>query len=134
MLRSRSKITFTSLCFSRMSLCLPVRYIPSGMLLTGNSQNLFGIFRETCQVYFLTAPKNQSSNCFIKSSNKIELFSILMKASIMIDAFTMKPNSRSPGKLKNPCWIFKREILYFAHIPADCNIFSKKVGFNVAFI
>jgi hypothetical protein len=35
---------------------LPVRYIPSGMHLAGNSQNLFGIFCETCQVYFLAAP------------------------------------------------------------------------------
>ncbi len=55
-LRSRKEINFTSSRFSRMPLCLPVRYIPSGMRLTGNSQNLFGIFRETCQVYFLTAP------------------------------------------------------------------------------
>ena len=54
--RSRKEITFTSSRFSRMPLCLPVSYIPSGMRLTGNSQNLFGIFRETCQVYFLTAP------------------------------------------------------------------------------
>ncbi len=52
----RKEITFTSSRFSRMPLCLPVRYIPSGMRLTGNSQNFFGIFRETCQVYFLTAP------------------------------------------------------------------------------
>jgi len=54
--RSRQKITFTSSRFSRMTLCLPVCYIPSGMRLTGNSQNLFGIFRETCQVYLFTAP------------------------------------------------------------------------------
>ena len=54
--RSRKEITLTSSRFSRMPLCLPVRYIPSGMRLTGNSQNLFGIFRGTCQVYFLTAP------------------------------------------------------------------------------
>ncbi len=57
-LRSRKEITFTSSRFSRMPLCLPVRYIPSGMRLAGNSQNLFGIFRETCQVYLLTAPKD----------------------------------------------------------------------------
>jgi hypothetical protein len=35
---------------------LPVRYMFSGMRLTGNAQNLFGIFRETCQVYFFTTP------------------------------------------------------------------------------
>ena len=40
-----------------MPLGLPVRYIPEGMRLSGNSQNHFGIFRETCQVYFFTAPK-----------------------------------------------------------------------------
>ena len=33
LLRSRTKITFTSSRFSRMPLCLPVRYIPSGMRL-----------------------------------------------------------------------------------------------------
>ena len=47
-----------------MPLCLPVRYIPSGMLLVGNSQNLFGIFRETCQVYFLTAPNEHTNEYF----------------------------------------------------------------------
>ncbi|MEI8248615.1 MAG: hypothetical protein WCI51_22485, partial [Lentisphaerota bacterium] len=56
-LRSRTKITFTSSRFSRMPSGLPVRYIPEGMRLSGNSQNHFGIFRETCQVYFFTAPK-----------------------------------------------------------------------------
>ena len=61
LLRSRKEINFTSSRFSRMPLCLPVRYIPSGMRLTGNSQNLFGIFRETCQVYFLTAPNSRIS-------------------------------------------------------------------------
>jgi len=55
-LRSRPKITFTSSRFSRMPSGLPVRYIPEGMRLSGNSQNHFGIFRETCQVYFFTAP------------------------------------------------------------------------------
>ena len=55
----RKEITFTSSRFSRMPLCLPVRYIPSGMRLAGNSPNHFGIFRETCQVYFLTAPYNK---------------------------------------------------------------------------
>ncbi len=55
-LRSRKKITFTYSRFFRMPLCLPVRYIPEGMRLTGNSQNHFGIFRETCQLYFLTVP------------------------------------------------------------------------------
>ena len=54
--RSRKERTFTSSRFSRMPLGLPIRYIPSGMRLAGKSQNLFGIFRETCQVYFLTAP------------------------------------------------------------------------------
>ena len=56
-LRSRTKITFTSSRLSRMPSGLPVRYIPEGMRLSGNSQNHFGIFRETCQVYFFTAPK-----------------------------------------------------------------------------
>ena len=56
--RSRKEITFTSLRLSGTPSCFPTRCIPSGMRLSGNSQNLFGIFRETCQVYFLTAPYN----------------------------------------------------------------------------
>ena len=39
-----------------MPLYLPVRYIPEGMLLTGNSQNHLWIFRETCKVYLFAAP------------------------------------------------------------------------------
>ena len=35
-------------------MCLPVCNIPSGMRLSGNSQNHLGIFRETCKAYFLT--------------------------------------------------------------------------------
>ena len=67
-IRSRKEINFTSSRFSRMPLCLPVRYIPSGMRLTGNSQNLFGIFRETCQVYLLTAPKRKNANYWNKKN------------------------------------------------------------------
>ncbi len=55
----RTKITFTSSRFYRTPSGLPVRYIPEGMRLSGNSQNHFGIFRETCQVYFFTAPKSK---------------------------------------------------------------------------
>ena len=55
--RRRKEMTFTSSRFSRTPLCLPVRYMPEGMRLSGNSQNHFGIFRETCQVYFLTSPE-----------------------------------------------------------------------------
>ena len=47
-IRSRTKITITSSRFFRVSLGLPVRYIPDGMLLPGNSQNHLWVFRETC--------------------------------------------------------------------------------------
>jgi hypothetical protein len=57
-LRSRSKITFTFPQFSRMLLCLPICYIPSGMRLIGKLQNHLGIFYGTCQVYLFTTPYN----------------------------------------------------------------------------
>ena len=54
---------------------LGASYIPSGMRLSGNSQNHSGIFRETCKVYFSTAPEAFGNLYFHqKSVHSLSLF------------------------------------------------------------
>ena len=64
-LRSRSKITFTSLRFSRLPLRLPVLKVTQASSLISKQdacstlyqpRNHLGIFRKICKVYFLTTP------------------------------------------------------------------------------
>jgi hypothetical protein len=76
-----------------MPLCLPARYIPSGMRLSGNSQNLFGIFRETCQVYFLTAPYEKFTKTLEKAEEAfgtgIKLPAEALHASVPLERYAM---------------------------------------------
>ena len=98
--------------FSRMPLCLPVRYIPEGMLLAGNSQNCPGIFRETCKVYLLLRSNNISSNpssksikalfTFFNSNRTLITLGILIACNHKNSRAALSSNNSTPGQKHAP--------------------------------